>query len=83
LYYGNARVLAPDYDIDLVAGEMLNAQKSDCRLGTQEDLRAASWGSDASAGKVQLVFWLGLGLAVVLLLWVLSRLLPEHTTGSG
>jgi hypothetical protein len=77
LYYGNPRVAAPRYDVSLVAGELLVADKGIAGLGPEERLQKPSWGEGAVAGKVGWLFWGILAVVVVGLLTVIGRLLPK------
>lgn len=77
LYYGNPNVNSPQCDLNLVAGDLLAASKSDCPLGAEDQLRKP-WQSELKkAGKGGVVFWAALGLVVVVLLVVIARLLPN------
>ena len=75
LYYGNPNVGAPRYDLSLVAGELLAAEKTSASLGAPEQLRKIS--DAVSAGKGGVLFWAVLALVVVVLLIIISRLLPK------
>jgi hypothetical protein len=77
LYYGNPNVNSPRYDLNLVAGDLLAASKSDASLGAEEQLKK-SWQSELEkAGRGGVVFWAVLGLVVVSLLVVIAKLLPK------
>jgi len=78
LYYGNPHAGRPRYDIDLVARQLLAAEKSKAALGGAETLKKSRW-SDAGelSGKAGWAFWIVLGVVVVALLFVISRLLPK------
>lgn len=80
LYYGNPRVASPHYDLNLVAGQLLAADKSPAALGGQEQLKKASWAEGRKPGRGGVVFWGALSLVVVVLLVVVSRLLPKATS---
>jgi hypothetical protein len=78
LYYGNPNNVAPPrYDLSLVAGQLLTADKSPASLGAQEQLKKSSWAESHKAGTGGLVFWGVLALVVIGLLAVISRLLPK------
>ena len=77
LYYGNSHVLAPRYDLGLVASQLLAAEKADATLGPEEQLKKSSWSESRAAGKGGVLFWGILGLVVAVLLLVISRLLPK------
>lgn len=77
LYYGNPAATAPRYDLNLVANQLLAAEKSPATLVAEQQLKRASWVEGRAAGKGGVVFWGILGLIVVGLLFVISRLLPK------
>jgi hypothetical protein len=78
LYYGNRAAAAPRYDLALVAGQILVAEKSVASLGPEEKSRADGWGAGALAGsRAGYLFWGVLGLVVVGLLVVVAKLLPK------
>jgi hypothetical protein len=77
LYYGNPRVSSPSYDLSLVAGQMLAAEKNVASLFAEEQLRNSSWYGDQMAGQGGVLFWGMLALVVVVLLFIISRLLPK------
>ena len=77
LYYGNSEATSPHYDLGLVAGELLAAQKADALPGREEQLRKSGPRETISGGRGGLLFWAILGLVVVVLLVIISRLLPK------
>jgi len=77
LYYGNPRVSSPSYDLSLVAGQLLAAEKNVASLFAEEQLRNSSWYGDQMAGQGGVLFWGTLALVVVVLLFIISRLLPK------
>jgi len=77
LYYGNPEAAAPQYDLSLVASQLLAADKATASPGVQEQLRKSSWRENQRAGRGGVVFWAILGLVVVVLLVVISRMLPK------
>jgi hypothetical protein len=77
LYYGNPRAAAPRYDLSLVAGQLLAANKSTVPLGAEQQLRKSSWREHEIAGSGGVIFWGVLALVVVALLVIISRLLPK------
>jgi hypothetical protein len=77
LYYGNPRVASPRYDLSLVAGQLLAADKAAASLAAEEQLRKSSWRENEIAGKGGVVFWGILAVVVVVLLIIISRLLPK------
>ena len=77
LYYGNARVGFPSYDLNLVARQLLAADKILANAGAEEVVKTGSTFARALTGKAGLVFWIVLGLVVLGLLVIISRLLPK------
>ena len=77
LYYGNSRSSLPSYDLNLVAGELLTADKSMVTPGAEEQLKKSSWAESQAPGQGGIVFWGILAVVVVGLLVVISRLLPK------
>jgi hypothetical protein len=80
LYYGNPRVAAPSYDLSLVAGELLAADKATARLAAEEQLKKSSWAERQTPGSGGFVFWGILAVVVVGLLVIIARLLPKTTS---
>ena len=77
LYYGNPQVSSPRYDLSLVAGQLLAADKSPAALAAGQPLKKSSWAEGRPAGKGGVLFWGILALVVVALLVIISRLLPK------
>ena len=77
LYYGNPRVASPRYDLSLVAGQLLAADKKIAPLATEQQLKKPSWQKYEVPGKGGIVFWGILAVVVVVLLIIISRLLPK------
>ncbi|MGD0252604.1 MAG: DUF3999 family protein [Verrucomicrobiota bacterium] len=77
LYYGNPRVASPSYDLSLVAGQLLAADKATASLAAEQQLRKSSWREHEIPGTGGVVFWGILALVVVVLLIIISRLLPK------
>ena len=77
LYYGNPRVDSPRYDLSLVAGQLLAADKAPAVLAAEQQLRKSSWREHEIPGTGGVVFWGILALVVVVLLFIISRLLPK------
>jgi hypothetical protein len=77
LYYGNPRVAAPRYDLSLVAGQLLSADRIIATPAAEQQLRKSSWREHEIPGKGGVVFWGILALVVVVLLVIISRLLPK------
>jgi len=84
LYYGNPRVAAPSYDLSLVAGQLLMADKAVASPAAEEQLLKTSWREEHEIpGQGGVVFWGILALVVVVLLVIISRLLPKTPTTGG
>ena len=77
LYYGHPRVAPPSYDLNLVMGELLSADKVNATLGAEEQLKKTSWAEGQTPGKGGILFWGILAVVVVGLLVIISRLLPK------
>ena len=80
LYYGNPRVAPPRYDLSLVAGQLLAAEKSPAALAVGEQLKKSSWAEGRTPGKGGVLFWGILAVVVVALLVIISRLLPKSSS---
>ena len=77
LYYGNSQASSPDYDLSLVAGQLLSAKKNNATLSPEESLKQSSWHENAMTRQGNLLFWGALALVVIVLLAIISRLLPK------
>ncbi len=78
LYYGNASANPPHYDLSLVAGQILSAEKSAATLGPEEKVRGDTWSAKwASGARGGPALWIALTLVVVALLTVVAKLLPK------
>lgn len=80
LYYGNQRVAPSRYDLSLVTGELLAADKKIATLSGEHQLKKSSWRENEVPGKGGIVFWGILAVVVVGLLIIISRLLPKSQT---
>jgi hypothetical protein len=78
LYYGNPRVSPPHYDLSLVAGQLLAADKKNAPLAAEQQLKTPSWQEYQVPGKGGVLFWGILAVVVAVLLIVISRLLPKQ-----
>ncbi|MGA2179354.1 MAG: DUF3999 family protein [Verrucomicrobiota bacterium] len=79
LYYGNPRADAPRYDLSLIAGQLLSADRTIASPGAEQQLRKSSWREHEIPGQGGVVFWGILALVVVVLLVIISRLLPKSS----
>ena len=78
LYYGNRKASAPHYDLSLVAGELLHADRATVVAGGEENLSSkAERVGQTLTGSARYIFWGALGLVVVVLLGLMSRFLPK------
>jgi hypothetical protein len=78
LYYGNLDTTAPRYDVTLVAGELLKAERSAVTAGAEENLSSKpSFVGETLAGSTRYIFWCALALVVIVLLAIMSRFLPK------
>ncbi len=77
LYYGNPQAASPDYDLSLVAGQLLSAGKNTATSSAEESFKQSSWHENALTRQGNMVFWGALALVVIVLLAVISRLLPK------
>jgi hypothetical protein len=77
LYYGNARVPPPQYDLSLVGGQLVTADKAAASLDAEERLKASAASGTRPSGRGTLALWGALALVVVVLLWLIARLLPK------
>jgi hypothetical protein len=77
LYYGNPRADSPRYDLSLVAGQLLAADKATASLAAEQQLRKSSWREHEIPGTGGVVFWGILAFVVVVLLIIIARLLPK------
>jgi hypothetical protein len=83
LYYGNPRVSSPSYDLSLVAGQLLSAEKVTASLSAEQQIKKSSWRENEVPGKGGFVFWGILAMVVVGLLAIISRLLPKSQPPPG
>ncbi len=81
LYYGNPEASPPHYDLTLVSGELLRAERSTIVAGAEENLASkAGQGGETLTGSARYTFWGALAVVVIALLAIISRFLPrpEH-----
>jgi hypothetical protein len=55
-YYGNPRVASPSYDLNLVAGQLLTAEKEPAVLSAEAQLIKSSWRENEAGGKGGVIF---------------------------
>jgi len=78
LYYGNLDATGPRYDLTLVAGELLKAERGTVTAGAEETLSSKpSLVGQTLTGSARYIFWGALALVVIVLLAIMSRFLPK------
>ncbi|PYL46994.1 MAG: hypothetical protein DMF40_10270 [Verrucomicrobia bacterium] len=78
LYYGNEEANAPRYDAKLIAAQLLRSERTPAALGAQEILKSERV-AETLTGSARYIFWGVLGIVVIALLVLISRLLPKTT----
>ena len=78
LYYGNEEAASPRYDAKLIAAQLLRSERTPAALGSQEILKSERT-AETLTGSARYIFWGVLGIVVVALLILISRLLPKAT----
>jgi len=76
LYYGNDEAATPRYDAKLMAEQLLRSERTAAGLGPQETLKSERV-TERLSGSARYIFWGALGIVVVALLVLISRLLPK------
>jgi hypothetical protein len=76
LYYGNEEAAAPRYDAKLIAAQLLRSERTAAALGSQEILKSERV-AETLTGSARYIFWAVLGIVVIALLVLISRLLPK------
>jgi hypothetical protein len=80
LYYGNPDATAPNYDLTLMAGELLKAERNNVVAGAEENLSPkSSFVGQQLTGSTRYIFWGALALVVIVLLAIMSRLLAKQS----
>jgi|SRR5438132_8372734 len=78
IYYGNREASAPHYDLNLVARELLRAERSTVMPTAEENFSSkAAHVGEMLTGSARYIFWAALALVVIALLAIMSRLLPK------
>ena len=78
LFYGNEEAPAPQYDAKLMAAQLLRSKRAPAALGPQEILKSERM-AETLTGSTRYAFWGVLGIVVIALLVLISRLLPKTT----
>ena len=76
LYYGNDEAATPRYDAKLMAAQLLRSERIPAAFGPQETLKSERV-RETLSGSARYIFWGALGIVVVALLVLISRLLPK------
>jgi len=78
LYYGQAKAMAPRYDLTLMGRQVVQAERRTATLGAEQQLRSANWQeTPPMTGMKGALFWGALILVVAGLLIIVIRLLPR------
>lgn len=77
LYYGNPDATTPQYDLSLVANQLLGADKMPASLAAEQPLKKGAPHEVVIPNNGGILFWGILAVVVVVLLVVISRLLPK------
>jgi hypothetical protein len=78
LCYGNQEAGFPSYDLRLIAGDLLRAERNSITAGPQKITEgAAAKAAEAITGASKYLFWGALTLVVVALLVITAKLLPK------
>jgi len=78
IYYGNPDAALPRYDVNLIADQLLRADRASATLGAQENMGSKTERiTQTLSGSARYIFWGVLGVVVVALLLLISRLLPK------
>ncbi len=77
LLYGNAGAAPPRYDLGLVAGQLLKAEKNAASLGREETVSASPGVIFFQGMRTSVIFWGALTVVIILLLVIVAKLLPK------
>ncbi len=78
IYYGNPSATSPRYDVILIADQLLRAERASAALGAQKNMNSKTERiTQTLSGSARYIFWGVLGVVVVALLMLISRLLPK------
>lgn len=75
LYYGNDRAKQPQYDLQLVRGDLMAAPKENGAIGAEEKL-TTSRDQDRTSCTGSPWLWAALAAVIGVLLWVVAKMLP-------
>ncbi len=78
LYFGNREASYPQYDLDLLAPQLLAEEKTPASLGALETLKKTGWAESLGQSRTgNWLFWGVLAVVVLILIAVITRLLPK------
>jgi hypothetical protein len=78
LYFGNNETGAPQYDLDLIAPQLMASEKTSATLGAAESLKNGGVGDLFQMSNTKsILFWVSLAVVVVVLMVVVTKLLPK------
>ena len=78
IYYGNPDAGSPRYDVALIADQLFRTERALATLGPQENMGSKTERiTQTLSGSGRYIFWGTLGVVVVGLLLLISRLLPR------
>jgi len=79
IYYGNPDAASPRYDVALIADQLFRTERASATLGPQENMGSKTERiTKTLTGSARYIFWGTLGVVVVGLLLLISRLLPKN-----
>ena len=78
IHYGNHDAIAPHYDLNLVASELLRAERTPITASAEENVSGSRERvAQTLTGSARYIFWGALALVVIALLAIMSRFLPK------
>jgi len=78
LYYGNQEAGPPSYDLGLIAGDLLRAERQLVTAGPEQTSDRWSTAPVVLSGYSRYLFWGALGVVVFALLAITARFLPKE-----
>ena len=79
IYYGNPDAASPRYDVALIADQLFRTERASATLGPQENMGSKTERiTKTLTGSARYIFCGTLGVVVVGLLLLISRLLPKN-----
>ena len=84
LYYGNRRAEGPRYDLRLISAQVLMVERAVASLAAEEQVGNAGWPERIPLmWRGGILLWGTLGVVVLVLLLIISRLLPKPAPPAG